>query len=221
VLCACVSPVPSTLPTQRPQPKKHFTHPLLPSPAHPHAAPSSSPALVYAAVCLVLTHVTPPGEWPDVALWLLRQERSVGLEWPDSAASGRPGVAQSTIAASASDNWHRDAPTKAGGGHSSDHEGDSSGGDPIPVLSLFYEWKGGPETWLQRTVGATAAAATSAGGDAELGAGDSSAGSSGGLSVPGLRVCSKPGCTGAPKPDRSHHCQYCATCVLEMDHHCP
>ena len=26
---------------------------------------------------------------------------------------------------------------------------------------------------------------------------------------------------GVPKPDRSHHCKHCGTCVLEMDHHCP
>ncbi|KHJ44822.1 DHHC zinc finger domain protein [Trichuris suis] len=34
----------------------------------------------------------------------------------------------------------------------------------------------------------------------------------------GLRVCDK--CFFI-KPDRSHHCSVCGTCLLKMDHHCP
>ncbi|KAL8451944.1 hypothetical protein Emed_001679 [Eimeria media] len=34
----------------------------------------------------------------------------------------------------------------------------------------------------------------------------------------GVRVCKW---CALPKPDRTHHCRVCRTCVLRMDHHCP
>ncbi|KAL8427817.1 hypothetical protein Efla_005425 [Eimeria flavescens] len=34
----------------------------------------------------------------------------------------------------------------------------------------------------------------------------------------GMRVCKW---CALPKPDRTHHCRVCRTCVLRMDHHCP
>ena len=37
-------------------------------------------------------------------------------------------------------------------------------------------------------------------------------------SLLGVRYCEKCKCL---KPDRSHHCGACNTCVLKMDHHCP
>lgn len=229
--------------------------------AYPLAAEAAGIAatsifIALTAACLVLSHVTPAGEWHDVALWLLRREATTGLLWPDGVVTGAAAAADSGGASKggAAGGWGSEgeggaeeetvAPLlspRIRRGHirgessvplpQSSSEGARAGSAasaaaaaaaavcaasaPLPVISLFQEWKGGSIGWLQRAIAAPASIVASG-------------------HVPGshlppevlsapvtLRACRKASCSGGPKPDRAHHCKHCEACILEMDHHCP